>query len=593
MVNIGGQDLNASTFINILKAGLYNFGNSADAGKMDSDGYIVSTPASTVFLAWPNSSTFVGAGVTYKVAWPATRSTWTWTFVGNVSKVANSGAGSVSVTGGTSSNMTVTPVPGQAGWVTFTLNVANSFALNVGVAGQTYAAGSGEIAIYRLSDEADYLAGEYFTPEFKALISGLRPYALRFMGWMQSGASNLNFETTWDYRIAPSNLTWASARFHPNIWCGNAAYTNTPSEIYTITPGGGFPYSDWTDGMMFQSFVATANATTVTSVAIPGFTGSKTIVRQSSGTMSVGFLTANTSTTFIYDKVLDKVIAYPGQGASTPSPPFSVPIEAMVQLCNRVRAHLWANIPPMALDSYVTPWATVPYNNLATDLCFFPEYGNEFGWNTQFPNSSWGNARGQALGFTSSSSRHGHGYYGLRVRRIMGDLIPAVWSARMSKLKRMLMFQAAGDVTTRDYRMKGADLAPLGTSTGQGNAAYIAFTDPVGGVGKDYTTKPNRPIDVVEGIGMAPYAGGTNLFFGNDINSGDTPNSNNTPFYQALVNAYDTGDTATVLAMIDADVRGGLTPTTPCSTLTAPSPRSPTPMAAPARPGSCSTSPRC
>jgi hypothetical protein len=525
VLNLGGNDLNASSFVNVLKAGIWGFGNLADVSLLDDDGYLTGTPAGGITISYTPNATFKGAGITYKLAWPSTRSTFTWVFssgIVRISKLNESGTGN-----------TVTAIPGLAGWVTFT--VSSSFTIQVGVAGQTYASGSGEIALYRLSDETDYLNGEYFTPEFKALISGLSPGALRFMGWVV-GSGNLNNETTWNYRVKPTSLVWCSRRFPPSVWGGTISGTNT----YTINPGSGSP-GVWTDGEVLQGVVTNANTITTPTLTVSGRSGTKTIVNTFATALSAGNMAAGAAATFVYDGLLDKVI-WASNGATS-----SIPIEAQAQLCNRINANLWGHIPYMASDDYVTQWATAALNNLSSSLYFYPEYSNEV-WNFSFPQNGWATARGTALGFSNPQQS----WYGLRVRQIMGNLIPAVWSGRMSQLRRTLMHQAAGDVLTLTYRMKGADLAPSGTSTGTGNATYISWT---GGV--NYTAKPNRPIDVVETIGYAPYAGATNLYFGPDI-SGAAPTALNTPFYQSLVNYWEGGNSAAAIALIDADIRGGL-----------------------------------
>jgi len=143
VLNIGGGDLNASTFINVLKAGTPGYASGSDAALLDADGYFTSAPSGTATISFGLNSTFTGAGVTYKLVWPSTRSTWTWTFVGQYTKVSTS---NVTVTGGSASNMTVTPTPGQAGFVTFTFT-NQSHTVQFGLAAGTYAAGSGEIAL--------------------------------------------------------------------------------------------------------------------------------------------------------------------------------------------------------------------------------------------------------------------------------------------------------------------------------------------------------------------------------------------------------------------------------------------------------------
>jgi hypothetical protein len=58
-------------------------------------------------------------------------------------------------------------------------------------------------------------------------------------------------------------------------------------------------------------------------------------------------------------------------------------------------------------------------------------------------------------------------------------------------------------------------------------------------------------------LAYAPYGGGTNLCLGPDLSC--TPTSANAPFYQALVTAWEGGQSATAIAAVDNDIRLGTT----------------------------------
>lgn len=547
-INIGGSELSPVNFINILKTSFYNFTNKIDANILDSEGYPVAAPTATISLTFNPSVT--SNNTQYKLSWPATR---TFTFRFSNGLMSSCATVNADFTGCTNSNATISSRSGLAGSVTFTVGAIGSFTINIDPSG-TFAAGSGEIALYRTIDETAYLAGEIFTTDFVNVVSALRPRAIRPMGWTDVCGSNWNGETRWAYRSKLTDLSWGGRRFMPSTNAGTAAGTDT----YTVNPAPDTPLSGWVDGEVIQAVFTNANTVTTPTLAVATKTGGpKTIVSNFAVNTPVAAIGANSFQTLVYDLVLDRLVAFTG-GQCT-----SVPVEAQIALANKVGANLWAVVPTLAGDDYVTQWATLVYNTLRSDLFFYPEYTNESTFNSAFPQTFIGSVKGQNLGLTSSSNRHRLGYYGLRVREIMGNLIPPVWSGRMAKLRRTLMYQAAGDITTFNYTMKGVDLAPSGVSTGQGNSLYCTYT---GGTfagtctgGANYITVGNRPIDFVEVIGYAPYAGGANLFLGPDIGSTDTPTSLQTPFYQNLVNAWEAGQSASAIAMIDDDIRQGRT----------------------------------
>lgn len=204
----------------------------------------------------------------------------------------------------------------------------------------------------------------------------------------------------------------------------------------------------------------------------------------------------------------------------------------MCSLANAVNANLWPTIPWHADDNFVTQWATTALSNLNYNLYFMPEYGNEVGWSFQFPASQWVTQMGSVLGFSNLV----HGYYSLRVRQTMG-LIGTAWASRPERLRRVLAYQGAqGESTTLNARMKGSLLSGYG-----------------------YDISPNRPIDVCETIAYAPYCGGTNYSNGTDITNNAAPTSQNAPFFQSVIDAWDNGQISAAIALIDDDIRRGRT----------------------------------
>jgi hypothetical protein len=518
--NLGGGDFIPANFINVFQTAGLTFTTTSDAGKVDNDEYLTSSPAGNVSISFPSAGT-MWSNTSYRL-----RADAGVTFTG---MVFNSVLSSCAATGGVtftgcSGGTTTVASNGTGGTLTFS-TATNQFSMFYS-SGGTFAHSGGALSLYRLSDEADFLAGEIFTPEFKTVLKGLNPKTIRPMGWVQKASGNFNGETNWNYRAKLSTFNWAGSRHPLGAWGGTISGTNS----YT---GSGAPDTpgSWTDGEQYIGTITNANTSGTVTINIAG-RGAKTVVSNDGLTaLSVGAIAAGSLGTFTYDGILDKVL-FNVNGLQA-----SVPIEAQAQLANRVNANLWATIPPWASDNYVTNWANTACSNLGSQFYLYPEYSNEI-WNFSFPQTQWAFQRGTTFGFSSPYQS----YYGLRVRQIMGNLIPA--SGCVGHLLRYVeAFQAAGDATTVTYRFNGANLVP-------GNAAYNSFTGSA-----NYSASPNRPIDVVETIAYAPYGTGTNLCESPDYNC--TPTSLNVPFYQALVTAWEASQSATAIALIDNDIRTG------------------------------------
>lgn len=605
-MNLGLGDTIPANLTNIFKAGAVDFFSGATPAALGADGF---PNASFTGLITVTFSPGAWTGVTYTLSWPSTRTFSKMTFLTNTSDCV---AVNATVTGCGGGNVTVATQAGLAGSVRFTLT-----AFSVQLDGTGTYSGSGEIFLGRTTDIAAYAAGERFTPEYIALLNGLHLGAIRPMGWVNTVGNNLSSVVKWAYQANPTSFSWVANQYFPDIWGGTVsgtdAYTivaapvtpatwtvneifqgtvtNAPTQITvsgadsnggnvrltvnstaTLTPGqsvwnaliGGTTEANGVhtiltvdDGTRFTINVPFVNVYTAS-----GYVGTQTIaVTGKSGgakflatALGVPFFTNFESgasyqgpQSYFYDAILDRVIQTSGGITG------SVPIEVQARLANRINANLWAVVPAWAEDDYVTQWATAALTNLNPTLTFEPEYSNEV-WNFSFPQTQWATQRGLALGFPLTNNEAVYGWYALRVREIMGNLIPPVWAGRMAKLRRTLMFQGVGGVVsiTSLYRLQSADLAPLGVSTGKGNALYSSYTG-----GANYTAKPNRTVDVIEVAGFAPYQAGTN-FSDQGLNGGTVASAANATFLQNLATlAAANPNDPTALTLLDNDFRQG------------------------------------
>jgi hypothetical protein len=541
VLNLGGFDLIPANFINVMKVSSLAVTN-ADITKLDDDGYPTSAPSTNVGVSFGTGN---WDNVVYRIRNTGTR---TLTIVAN-GQTTNCSVVSGSVTftgcGGFSATFTLT----GAGVARFTTTGLSFFFPTSG----TYAAGTGDLEIYRESDEADLFSGKILTPEYRAVVQNAHPLICRPMGWTQIGNANFNGDVLWANRAQPSNLSWVlgNSRYPVGIRAGGGsmAITNTGGDVYTAAAAPN-TLGTITANEMFMGVIGSANTTTAPTLNIGG-RGPKQLLNDLGVAPTIGELQANTLYTFFYDVVLNAYIYNADQFGGGGNVISQVPIEEQVEAANELGCDLWVTIPTWADDAtFTTNEVTAVLNNLSPSHNAYFEYSNEI-WNVFGAKpTAWANARGVAMGFTISSNNAFNAYYGIRVKQIMASIVPTVWAGQMSRVFPVLAYQAATDVTVIN-RFEGTQLAPLGTGAGQGNSVYDAFTGSA-----NWTAVGNQPVDAVKVFAVAPYTGGTNLCMGPDLNC--TPTALNAPFYQALVNAEEGGNTAMVVSLIDNDIRNGL-----------------------------------
>lgn len=603
---VGATDLTPAAVINQFNALGTTLQNPADAGILDAQGFPTQAPQSNILI---NGAAPVFTSTTYVMVWSGTRQLPVL-FGNSITGCAN--VVGATVTGCSGFTTTVQQTAGS-GSLTFTLQ-PGTWNIQFPTTG-TYVAGAGTLAIYRLSDLARYQAGKLFTPEFEAQLSALRPRYIRTMGWVNSGNANFTNQCKWKYRQTTSDLTWGP-KYPPGAWSGNITGTDqfvaapapdtplsgwqncevligytsnaaTQISISNITSNGGLcrltvnstaaitnGQTVWPAGFNgatcggnpLSTYTATViNGTTLDLVGST-FGGSYT----SGGKVGIATLSVtgksggakfiadaylyppyqNTSypaglVSCLYNSLSDRAVCVPGTGIQS-----LVPFEAQVQFANDIGSGLWAVIPFFAEDDYVSNEAAVLLALNPTNPALF-EYSNEV-WNSGFPQTTAARQLGNALGWSDSSGQNTFGWYALRVRQIMGNLIPVVWAGRTSQLRRGLMYQAGGD-TTQLTRMTGSMLNPNSFPL---LCAYLGFTYTGGACpgSTDYSAFSNRPADVVETIGGAPYASGANLCLqGLDAPCGTS--DVNTAWLQSLIDTWNSGNTAAAIAMVDVDVR--------------------------------------
>ena len=94
-----------------------------------------------------------------------------------------------------------------------------------------------------------------------------------------------------------------------------------------------------------------------------------------------------------------------------------VPVEIMVELCNRLHADPWFNIPIVADDDYVRNFAHILSTQLDPSLKAYVEDANEV-WNGQYPQAQYARQQGVALGLSSDPFVASIRFHAMRSRQI-------------------------------------------------------------------------------------------------------------------------------------------------------------------------------
>jgi len=117
-----------------------------------------------------------------------------------------------------------------------------------------------------------------------------------------------------------------------------------------------------------------------------------------------------------------------------------VPVEVMVDLCNRLGANPWFCMPHLADDDYVRQLAGAVKRLLRPDLKVYVEYSNEI-WNGMFAQTRYAGEQGRRLGFAERDWEAGWRYSAWRSMQIH-RIWEEVWGGR-DRLVRVIASQAA------------------------------------------------------------------------------------------------------------------------------------------------------
>lgn len=137
----------------------------------------------------------------------------------------------------------------------------------------------------------------------------------------------------------------------------------------------------------------------------------------------------------------------PGTWAQRPTPQYcnyterGVPLEIIVELCNRLQCNAWLCIPHRADDDYVRRMAEYVAQHLNPSLKVYLEYSNEV-WNSLFPQCQYARQKAQELGLGPKERPwEGGGMYYVRRSLEIFRLWQEIFGGR-TRLVRVLAWQA-------------------------------------------------------------------------------------------------------------------------------------------------------
>jgi hypothetical protein len=154
-----------------------------------------------------------------------------------------------------------------------------------------------------------------------------------------------------------------------------------------------------------------------------------------------------------------------------------VPVEVMVDLCNRLKIDPWFCMPHLATDDYVRRFAQVVKRRLDPSRKVYVEYSNEV-WNYMFAQTRYAGEQGLKLGFGEKAWEAGWRYSAHRSVQMF-----AIWEevfGGADRLVRVIASQCSTYVSERKLEFKDAHKRCDALAI----APYFSFNIPAAG-GKD------------------------------------------------------------------------------------------------------------
>lgn len=359
------------------------------------------------------------------------------------------------------------------------------------------------------------------------------------------------------------------------------------TQAITVTGASTFTYSKSVDpGAYVSSATYAVNGNTTASPKLCWGTTAFPIYDSASGqSVAINRIVAQPSSasdppaifTFVFDPIINSgngaFIFFNGVNSGNQTGvsgiTIHVPYDVQIALVNYLNKNLWFTLPYLATNDFITQVATLARDTMKPALkSKFEACGNE-DWNNAFFPTKYSFAIALSMNFSNDVNS----WHSLCTRKIMGDIIPTVFSGQMSRVERILAIKAADISTilsnngTYNDRMISSQLkcgiVTVNGTVGQVYSVYTAGTWPGScPAGIDYTKQVSaggngRAIDVVEAFHNAPYTGATTLYYGADNCSGCTATAAIGTVWQTIMDAYDAGNITLSNSIVDNDIQQG------------------------------------
>jgi hypothetical protein len=119
-----------------------------------------------------------------------------------------------------------------------------------------------------------------------------------------------------------------------------------------------------------------------------------------------------------------------------------IPLEIMIDLCNRQQVEPWFCMPHLADDDYIRNFATMVKKVLDPSLTVHIEYSNEI-WNSIFEQHKWAGEKGMEAGLAERPWEAAWRYYAVRSLRVFAIWEEVFGEESERRLSRVLATQAA------------------------------------------------------------------------------------------------------------------------------------------------------
>ena len=381
-----------------------------------------------------------------------------------------------------------------------------------------------EIDLYRADRATNFANNEIYDPDYLAYKRAMNFRTLRFLDW--SDVTFGNNPAFWAYSPVTA-FSWLKDRWEPKAWVGSDGSPGCTSSdggsTYTASAPSGWP-GGWpgnVQGVFIQCEVSTSSLAGKPTLNVNGAGAAQVVIGLSanaSPTLGAGALTANAMVTLVYNKQLNLWLLfnqnYPyGSGALS----YTIPLAAITDLCNQLNADCWLQTQTLFENADAAAMATQAAADLKPSLKAYFEYSNEI-FNIGNTQTFYAAAMGHSIGWTDASygNQAAFTFNGFKIKQL-NDAMLAVWpGSNAPQFNGVMTSQLGSYAQSSEYKLSGEALT-LNSTGGTYPFTYVANCSP--SCNLNYTTAPNRPVDVTTTISVGMYYGAPDMQGGSALTS--------------------------------------------------------------------------